>query len=170
MSRRLCGSTLIGCVLIGMSALPASALSSPASSSAAVAAPTITTAQFESRVLARINERRVRIGCGALRNNTALKLAARRHNAAMIRVGDLSHQLAGEPGLVSRIVVAGYKPWRELAENLAWGGQTPGETFWMWMHSAPHRRNLQDCALHDAGVSVGYSHNRPWVTIDFGRH
>ena len=173
MSRRLWGSALIGLVLIGMSALPASALSSAPSSSlrsVAIAAPPITTAQFESRVLARINQHRVVVGCGALRLNTSLRLAARRHDAWMIRVDDLSHQLPGERGLVGRIVHAGYMPWRELAENLAWGGQTPAETVQMWLHSAPHRRNIEDCALHDAGVGVGYSQNRPWVTIDFGKH
>lgn len=172
MSRRLWGSALIGLVFFGLSALPASALSSApaAPGRPAATAPTITPTQFESRVLTRINEHRVNIGCRALRNNAALQLAARRHNAAMIRTNDLSHQLPGERSLVSRIVRAGYNPWRELAENLAWGGQTPAQTYQMWLHSAPHRRNMEDCGLRDAGVGVGYSQNRPWVTIDFGRH
>ncbi len=172
MSRRLWGSALIGLVLVGVSALPVSALSSASASSSrsSAAAPTITPVQFETRVLTRINEHRVKIGCRALRTNSALQLAARRHNAAMIRANDLSHQLPGERGLAARIVRAGYTPWRELAENLAWGGQTPAETYSMWLHSAPHRRNMEDCGLRDAGVGVGYSQNRPWVTIDFGRH
>lgn len=172
MSRRLWGSALIGLVLLGLSALPFSALSSASASagSRSIAAPTITPAQFESRVLTRINEHRVKIGCRALRNNADLHVAARRHNNAMIRTNDMSHQLPGERGLAARIVAAGYTPWRELAENLAWGGQSPGEVFQMWLHSAPHRRNMEDCSLRDAGLGVGYSQNRPWVTIDFGRH
>jgi uncharacterized protein YkwD len=173
MSRRLWGSALIGLVLLGVSALPASALpSAPLSSLRATVftAPTLTTAQFESRVLTRINEYRLRIGCGSLRLNTPLRAAARRHNAAMIRLDDLSHQLRGERSLAPRIVAAGYTPWHELAENLAWGGQTPGQTFSMWLASAPHRHNMADCTLHDAGVGAGYLQNRPWVTIDFGRH
>lgn len=171
MSRRLWGPALIGALLLGMSAMPTSALAQTGSAarqpSRSVA---LTNSQFASQVLARINLRRHKIGCGALRSNPALATSARRHTSMMVRDNDLSHQLGGEASLAPRIVSAGYKPWRILAENLAWGPPTPNDIFLMWLHSPQHRANMQNCSLRDGGVGVTYAGGHAWVTLDLGRH
>ena len=159
---------LVGLLCIGSAAL----LVSPAQARDARslrATTTLTAAQFESRLLTRINIRRAHHGCRALRLNAALQLAARRHSTLMSRDGQLSHRLAGEADLVTRVVQAGYTHWRIVAENLAWGQTSPRAVFLAWVRSAGHRANLDDCRLRDVGVGVVIRNGRPWVTADFGR-
>ncbi|MFL6061864.1 MAG: CAP domain-containing protein [Marmoricola sp.] len=179
MSRRL-SVLLTGLLLAGLASAPHAAVaggtapgSSAATSGTAPGARTaaLSTAQFETRLIALTNARRAKVGCRALRTNLALISAARRHTDRMIATGSFSHQVPREAGLASRIVRAGYTPWRALAENIAWGGgQTPATMFSMWMHSAPHRANIQNCALRDIGYGVRYGGGAVWATADFGRH
>ena len=133
------------------------------------ASTTLGAAYFESSLLARTNARRARHGCRPVRANAALALAARLHSARMSAQDALSHQLSGEPSLAPRIVGAGYTNWRLLAENLAWGQSTPAQVFRDWVHSPPHRANLDNCRLRDVGIGVVVSGGQPWVTEDFGR-
>jgi uncharacterized protein YkwD len=130
---------------------------------------TLTATQFENRLLARTNARRENHGCRALRLNSALVLAARRHSARMAEQRTLSHRLPGEAGLGTRVTRAGYLNWRLLAENLAWGQSTPRGVLHAWVTSATHRANLDNCRLHDVGIGVVIRNGRPWVTADFGR-
>jgi hypothetical protein len=50
--------------------------------------------------------------------NSALYLAAERHNGQMIAFDEQSHQLPGEPGLGDRATLAGYTNWSSLGENV----------------------------------------------------
>ncbi|VVT12628.1 CAP domain-containing protein [Erythrobacter sp. EC-HK427] len=50
--------------------------------------------------------------------NSALALAAQRHNDEMIAADTQSHQLPGELGLGARITDAGYTNWSRLGENI----------------------------------------------------
>ena len=157
MSRRAWGSSLLGVLFIVLSALPSSAVS--------VSPPT----DFESRLLVHINNHRADIGCPKLTYNYHLAYAARKHTAKMVAARKLSHQLSGEPSLGSRITAAGYTPWRLLAENLAYGTTTPWSTYKLWMGSGPHRANIENCSLRNAGIGTGWTSGKSWNTIDFGR-
>ncbi|MFL6156153.1 MAG: CAP domain-containing protein [Marmoricola sp.] len=160
-------------LVLALGALQGSVAGSATAATPASASPartiTITTTQFQNRVLSLVNARRARVGCPALRPNAYLNRAARIHNNLMVTAHNLSHQLPRESSLAPRIVRAGYTRWRYLAENLAWGGTSPVETYRMWMASSGHRTNIQHCASRDVGVAVAYSGGRPWVTMDFGR-
>jgi uncharacterized protein YkwD len=173
MARRTWSSALVGVLLVGVCALPAtSAEAAPraAAATAGSAHATITTAQFKSRLLALVNARRKKVGCGALRTNTALASAAAAHTTRMATSRNLSHQLPGELGLAARIVKAGYKKWSGLAENVAWGATTPDRVFTLWLNSAGHRANMQHCGYHDAGFGVVVGGGSTWVTLDLGSH
>jgi uncharacterized protein YkwD len=155
-------------MLMGLLCAAASVLPLP-SASARASYTTLTATQFENRLLTRTNARRENHGCRALRLNSALVLAARRHSTRMAEQRTLSHRLPGEAGLGARVTRAGYVNWRLLAENLAWGQSTPGEVFHAWVTSAAHRANLDNCRLRDVGIGVVIRNGRPWVTEDFGR-
>ena len=126
--------------------------------------------EFEHRLFTRINNRRDRQGCRAFRLNSALGIAAARHTARMADQRELSHRLSGEADLASRITAAGYRNWRMLAENLAWGQASPRAVLRAWVRSPGHRANLDNCRLRDIGIGVEIRSGRPWVTADFGRH
>ena len=165
-----------GLLLAGLASAPHAAVAgggapSPATAPSSARTAALTTAQFESRLLALTNARRAKVGCRALRTNASLVTAARRHTERMIASGSFSHQVPRESSLSARIVRAGYTPWRWLAENIAWGGgQTPATMFSMWMHSPPHRANIENCRLRDIGYGVRYGNRAVWATADFGRH
>jgi uncharacterized protein YkwD len=147
----------------------AEAVPAPARTGTRSTAMSLTADQFESRLLARTNYRRLARGCRPIRLNAALVLAARRHSAAMADQSLLSHRLAGEGDLAARAEAAGYVNWRILAENLAWGQASPREVFRAWVRSPGHRENLDNCRLRDVGFGVVYQGGRPWVSADFGR-
>lgn len=159
-------SLLLGVLLLGVTLVP---MTAAAAAPAGPARTSLTTAQFESKLLALTNARRVKIGCPKVKANTALTKAARAHSKLMAKAKNLSHQLPGEAGLAPRIVKAGYKNWAGLAENIAWGGGTPAAVFAMWMKSPMHKANIQRCFYRDAGFGVVVSGGSTWVTLDLGR-
>jgi uncharacterized protein YkwD len=137
----------------------------------AATASSLSTSQFEARLVSLTNARRTRIGCADLRVSSALVYAARAHTLRMVQTGSFSHQVPAESGLATRIVRAGYVRWSLLAENIAWGQRlSPARIFDLWMHSAPHRANIQNCRLRNIGYGVRYQGGSIWVTGDFGRH
>lgn len=175
MHRKTWISGLIGLVIVAGSAFPGTGTAAAAhpagqTTTSTSARATLSTAQFESRLLELTNARRAKVGCRALRSHTALVKAARAHTRRMVDARNLSHQLPGEPGLASRIVKAGYRNWTAAAENIAWGAGSPQNVFTMWMKSSGHRANIQRCTYRDAGIGVVYSRGKPWVTLDLGRH
>ena len=129
-----------------------------------------TTAQFESRLMAQVNSRRTKVGCPKLRLHASLRASSRAHTTRMADRHTLSHQLSGEASFDVRITRAGYRNWRMLAENIAYGSPSPAQLFSSWLHSAPHRKNIQNCGLRDVGVGVSYADGLAWATMDFGRH
>lgn len=125
-------------------------------------------AAYEAAIVKQTNAYRLRKGCKALKVDKHLKLAARRHSDLMVKRGELSHRLKGEAKLSTRIVKAGYKPWRVVAENLAMGFETPRANMDAWIASPGHKANLDDCRLRHIGVSVRFGGGIAWVTQDFG--
>jgi uncharacterized protein YkwD len=157
-------------LIAGLVGLPSSATASTSSTTATARTTSLTPAQFENRLVALTNARRQKIGCPVLRVNSILVGTARLHTKRMVTTGSFSHRVAGEPSLATRITRAGYTGWRQLAENIAWGQRsTPYSIFTMWMNSAGHRANIQNCTLRDIGYGVRYSGGAVWATGDFGR-
>lgn len=175
MRRSTIPTVLLGVALACAGAVgPGAAQAAPTAGSTTTAvgmtASLLSTQDFENRLLLRTNHRRALHGCRALRLNASLVVAARLHSARMSAQSDLSHRLGDEPDLATRVVSAGYTPWRILAENLAWGQATPRAMFRAWVRSPEHRANLDNCRLRDIGIGVVFRDGRPWATSDFGRH
>lgn len=173
MKRRAWGSSLVGVLLLAVSAWPGSAqAASTATTSSFVSTRTAATSvasQWRSDITTLINQRRARVGCGALVANYYLFNAAYKHNNKMMAANKLSHQLPGEASLGTRVTAAGYTGWRRLAENLAYGASSASGIYKLWMNSSAHRANIENCTYKDLGLSVGFKNGRPWATADFGR-
>ncbi|NNU79150.1 CAP domain-containing protein [Halovulum dunhuangense] len=106
------------------------------------------------------NRARAAAGLAPLRASDRLNRAAQSHAEAMARAGRLSHTL-GSSSPVSRARGVGYA-YRSLAENIAYR-TSPGRAdanalaqvfVEQWMASPPHRRNLLNPALTEAGIGV----------------
>lgn len=157
-------------LVLGLTSTPA-ADARPGRTAGPVAASStyaLTTVQFENRLVSRTNTRRANIGCPLLRVNTSLIKSSRGHSARMASTGEFSHQLPGEAYFSTRITRAGYTGWNLLAENIAYGYPSPQMIFSMWMHSTPHRENIENCRLRDIGVGVSYAGGNAWITMDLG--
>lgn len=160
-------------VLMGLAVTPAAdaqAGSSSPTTTAARSAYSMSTYTFEYHLLVLTNRRRAHVGCAPLARNVYLVRAARGHSARMAAARTLTHRLAGEASFSTRIVRAGYTPWRILAENIAWGSAYPSVIFNSWMRSTRHRANIDNCRLRDVGFGVSYAGGYAWVTMDLGRH
>jgi uncharacterized protein YkwD len=128
-------------------------------------------AGFAAKVIALVNKRRADHGCNPLRANKAITRAARKHTRKMANANSLSHQLPGEPSLGQRLTNAGYKHWRLVGENIAYGYPTPKSVVRGWMNSPDHRQNILKCRFRDTGV--GYATTAAGVafwTQDFGKN
>jgi len=173
MTRRAWGSSLVGVLFLALSALPVSATAQTTDTSGTTTSARTTatgsTALYRDEITKLINQRRVKIGCKPLVANYYLFNAAYKHNNRMMAANQLSHQLSGESSLGVRVTAAGYTGWRMLAENLAFGATSASGTYTLWMGSAPHRVNIENCNYKDLGLAVGFKNGRPWVTADFGR-
>lgn len=124
---------------------------------------------WEKKILKITNKHRAKAGCKPLKLNTSLRKAARKHSTLMARERTLSHQLPGEAALGKRITKAGYRNWRSVGENVAFGYSTPGNMMAAWMASPGHRRNILTCKYKHLGVGVTVRNGVPWATQDFGR-
>jgi uncharacterized protein YkwD len=124
---------------------------------------------FENEVPSLTNAERHDAGCSALRLDTRLRTAARRHSAEMARFGYFSHtgQNGSDPG--RRMRDAGYPTSGGWAENIARGYPDPASVMDGWMNSPGHRANILNCSLRALGVGVVRSQGgRVYWTQDFG--
>jgi hypothetical protein len=99
------------------------------------------------------NEDRAQYGLGPLRWDPALARAAQAHAYQMVRHGELSHQYAGEPDLMTRAGHDGAH-FSTVAENVA-VAPTPQSVESEWMHSPHHRQNILDACLTTVGIGLG---------------
>ncbi|MFC5730379.1 MULTISPECIES: CAP domain-containing protein [Nocardioides] len=162
-------SMLVALGLTSLTSLASSGAGAAPAPSRAMQSRIVVNSNFETRVIALTNRRRVANGCAPLRFNRNLRTAARRHTFAMARSRILAHRLPGEPRLGRRLTLANYLNWREVAENIAVGFGTPRGVVRAWMRSPTHRRNILDCSLREVGIGVGILNRRVWWTQDFGR-
>lgn len=127
-------------------------------------------------VFTALNRERAANGRPALRWNNLLVNAAHTHTLAMIRTQTLSHQVAGEASLGSRVTAAGYR-WRALAENVGkasyprYTAMAIQNAFYAERYpNDGHRRVMLSATYRDVGISVVFdaAHGQLWMTEDFG--
>lgn len=111
------------------------------------------------------NEDRAMHGLGPLRWDPALARAAQSHANQMVRHGELSHQYAGEPDLMTRAGRDGAH-FSTVAENIAIAPD-PQMVESEWMHSPPHRHNILDARLTTIGIGLVRQGNNLWAVEDF---
>lgn len=129
----------------------------------------LTSAQFENELFALTNARRKVVGCPVLKIHTALVASARAHSGRMYSTGVISHRVPGEAEFGARVTAAGYKYWKGLGENIAYGvNKTPAGIFSSWMNSSVHRANIQNCKFREVGYGVKTVGTSVWVTGVYG--
>ena len=146
-------------------AFPASVSASTVSSTPALAG----VAGAQQQVLALVNSRRQRHGCGPLTASVPLTQLAQSYSTEM-----------GTEDFFSHTDPAGRTPWDRAkavgianfgGENIAMGQQSPQSVMSAWMSSPGHRANILDCSYRTVGVGVYYGYDTgsgPWWTEDFG--
>jgi uncharacterized protein YkwD len=127
-------------------------------------------AAYEAEVVSLTNKERTAKGCGALRTDSRLTTAARKHSADMIGASFFSHTGSDGSNFVAREVAAGYPKNGASAENIAYGYRTPKDVVTAWMNSAGHRANILNCGSIAVGVGLVFkSDGTAYWTQDFGR-
>lgn len=123
---------------------------------------------YEDQVVTLVNAERAEAGCEPVVSDESLRTSARNHSADMAVNGYFAHtsQDGRQPG--DRMEAAGYQ-WASYGENIAYGAVTPEDVMAMWMASAGHRSNIENCAFEDLGVGLAYSTDSvPYWTQNFG--
>ena len=146
---RLLLATALCVPLVGLAAAPAQAL------------PGAATATYEARVLTAVNVQRAHHGRRPLASWSCIDGYAESWSAYLARTGLLVHR-------PMRTVLRGCAATR-VAENLARGGVGPERMVALWMASPPHRANLLDGRLADAGVAATYAGGAWTVVLELAR-
>jgi uncharacterized protein YkwD len=125
-----------------------------------------------------LNQERIAHHLRPLTMNSKLILSAHRHNLAMAKADEMSHQVKGEKFFADRITAAHYN-WMSAGENIGWNSQMtrPGLRYLereMYHEKAPdngHRLNILDHSFRNVGIDVYFdkAHNKMWFTQDFGQ-
>ncbi len=138
--------------------------------------------QLQSDVLKAMNALRRTKGLRPLRSNSALAGTALGHSISMAEHGFFGHADADGAPFWRRIKSV-YGPAPEgfwsVGENIVWASPdlSAQQAIALWMHSAPHRKNLLSGLWRDAGVGAVQADAAPGVygglevtilTVDFG--
>jgi uncharacterized protein YkwD len=129
----------------------------------------VTLTAYEAQVVTLTNAERLANGCGALRVDDRLVVAARLHSSDMVKQNFFSHTGSNGGDFVAHEIAAGYTVGAS-AENIAWGYRTPQEVVTGWMNSPGHRANILNCTSIAVGVGLALAvDGTPYWTQDFGR-
>ena len=110
------------------------------------------TSDAERQLLNSVNQERKAHGLSPLKYDEALATAARAHAQRMAEQGTISHQLPGEPNLLTRARAAGaHFSW--IAENVD-EGPNAAAIHQSFMKSPQHRANILDPDMDSAGIGV----------------
>jgi len=117
----------------------------------------------EAEVLAIVNTERSKAGCGALRWNDTLALAARKHSADMAANNYFDHTSQDGRSPFDRMKAEGYT--KGGGENIAAGQSTPESVMKSWMESPGHKANILNCKFGELGVGMakGGSYRIYWT-------
>jgi uncharacterized protein YkwD len=125
------------------------------------------TSDAERQLFNSVNQERKVHGLPTLKPDEALTTAARAHAQRMAEQGTISHQLAGEPNLLTRTKAAGaHFSW--LSENVDEG---PNATaiHQSFMKSPQHRANILDTDMDSAGIGVAERNGQLFAVEDFSK-
>jgi uncharacterized protein YkwD len=127
------------------------------------------------QLLTEMNRVRAEHKLAPLRADERLMRAAQRHAEDIARNGRLDHQGSDGSKLSDRAKRAGYA-FARVAENLAAGYATAAQAVRSWLDSPPHRRNLLDPDIRDAGIGYVFRDGEPgarafrhYWSANFGR-
>lgn len=111
-----------------------------------------------SRIFDLINVERQRQGLRVLAYNGQLDRMAKIQAANMAHFQKMAHTLPESqlPTLADRARYVGYA-YREVAENIALGYQTPEAVVRGWMNSSGHRRNILNSGVLETGIAIARS-------------
>ena len=125
------------------------------------------TSDAERQLFSSVNLERKAHGLPALRYDEALANAARAHAQRMAQQGTISHQLPGEPNLLTRAKAAGaHFSW--ISENVD-EGPNPATIHQSFMKSPQHRANILDTDMNTAGIGVAERNGQLYAVEDFSK-
>lgn len=119
------------------------------------------------QLMALANQSRAEAGAPALKWDSALAEAARKHCEWMVSEGQIAHRYGGEPDLSERAGQAGAH-FSLIEENVALAS-TPPEIHDAWMHSPGHRRNLLNPDVDRVGIAVIAARGQMYAVADYTR-
>jgi len=106
-----------------------------------------------TEMLNSLNTARTAEGLTPLRLNDKLTVAAQQHADFMREKQLLSHMGKNRSSFDQRILDTGYR-FRTAAENIALGALDPEGVVELWMRSPPHRANVLNTDVIDAGIGI----------------
>jgi uncharacterized protein YkwD len=125
------------------------------------------TSDAEHELFSAVNQERKAHGLRPLKLDEALSNAARLHAQRMAAQGKISHQLSGEPNLLSRARAAGaHFTW--LSENVD-EGPSAKAIHQSFMKSAQHRANILDGDMDSVGIGVAQRNGQMFAVEDFSK-
>lgn len=129
--------------------------------------PEATLAAVALDIVQEVNRTREANGLRPLRDDPALRRAAREHSEELAARRTLDHTSTDPERrtLTMRIDAAGGS-WSRTAENLARmsgpASNVAVQTVRLWLDSEGHRRNMLEAAYTHTGVGVAIDHNGMW--------
>lgn len=113
----------------------------------------------DAAVRCEVNAFRAANQLSALREDGRLTRAARSWSLTMAREHFFAHEAPGKPVLAGRARAAGYRRYKSLGENIAWGSgaaASPSAIVAAWMQSPPHRAIILTPGFREAGVGIAH--------------
>jgi len=125
------------------------------------------TSDVEHQLFNSVNQERKAHGLPTFKPDEALATAARAHAQLMAEKGIVSHQLPGEPNLLTRAKTAGARfSW--ISENVD-QGPNPTAIHQSFMKSPQHRANILDTDMDSAGIGVAEHNGQLFAVEDFSK-
>ena len=119
-------------------------------------------------VLDATNALRAAKSIGPLSLSDDLTRAAQAHACEMAKRGVMTHEGANGSSVRDRVRATGYA-WRFVAENVAYGYNSPPDVVSGWEGSRGHRRNMLSRDAEDIGVGVWEAGGRLYWAMVLGR-
>jgi uncharacterized protein YkwD len=145
--------------------IAALAIAATAGAANAATCKSATSGELTTRVVQTANSLRTNSGFSRLKASPTLSRAAEAHACDMARNGFFDHRGSNGSTVVKRVSRQGYKSC-VVAENIAWGYDSPDRVMQGWRGSAGHRKNLLYPSVREVGVAYAdHGDRRYWVMV-----
>ncbi|HEY3736692.1 MAG TPA: CAP domain-containing protein [Jatrophihabitans sp.] len=164
-------------IILALVVMAGAGLVEPQLAGAATHPTTTTEKRIAKSVLTLLNKERKAHHLEPLAMSGKLVTSAHRHNVAMAKADELSHQLPGEAGFATRITRAGFR-YSYAGENIGVTTRTNSAgarqlEVLMYNEKPPndgHRKNILSKHFTRVGINIFIDkHGNLWLTEDFGR-